>query len=530
MSHAEPSFSADSAEDSRGLRCLSLDKHYPGVHALKSLDFEAAPGRVHAVIGENGAGKSTFIRLVAGSEKPDSGTIELFGDPLEADSPIASLRSGVGVAYQELSLMPDLTVAENIWLPHLEEMALAPVRRSQLTRATEELFDWMEAPFVSPAARVRQLSIAQRHVVEIVAAAASKPRLLILDEATAALSANEAAWALGLARRFASMGSLVLFVSHRLAEIRVVADDVTVLRDGARILTRQLTSITDDEMVEAMLGRRPDFMFPPAINPPRESVVLSVRDLRVGHRVRDVSFDMREGEILGLGGIEGQGQSEVLSSLFGLLPYQGEVRVVGRLERISSPRKAMKVGLTLIPEDRRLQGLLMERPIRHNTSLSILRTISTLPGVIRRTYEKGLVERELSGVNARYASIEDRVETLSGGNQQKVVVAKLLLTQNRILLFNDLTRGIDVGSKASIFELARKLTAEGYSIIMYSSEAQELVHMCDRVIVMTRGTLSTTLEGDEITEEAIVRSAFQGAVDSTGSAFEDAPVEKETEW
>jgi ribose transport system ATP-binding protein len=308
----------------------------------------------------------------------------------------------------------------------------------------------------------------------------------------------------------AEENKLVLFITHRLDEARGVADRVTIWRRGKDILTGAMSSFTDGEIVEAMLGRKPQLLYPAAKSYPKETTVLSVKDLTVSHRLKKISFDLKEGEILGVGGLQGQGQSTLLLTLFGMHPYTGKIEVSGKACNIRSPHDAFKagIGLALVPEDRRVQGLLLTKSIADNLSLPILSKITNRFGLLSDALEKRMINRAIELLKIKAHSPEQLVTTLSGGNQQKVVVAKLLLVGAKVLLFLDLTRGIDVGTKAEIFQLARDLTADGYSIVMYSSENQELIHMCDRVMVLNEGKLAAILQGSDLTEEAIMHAAF----------------------
>jgi ribose transport system ATP-binding protein len=491
------------------LRCHGLRKAFPGVVALKGLEFSARAGRVHAILGENGAGKSTLIKGLAGSVPFDEGTVELFGEPATIRTPLDARRIGIEVAYQELSGIADLSVARSIWLRRGSAGGLRRLSARALRRRTLALYDRLGAPRIDPDRLVRHLSIAERQVVEVISSLATDPRVVILDEATASLPADETRWVLELARRLAGEGKLVLFISHRLPEIRQVADDVTVLRDGEWVLTSAMSDVADDQLVEAMLGRKPQRLYPPSLSAPGAAVSLRVENLSSGGRLAGVSFDLHEGEIIGVGGLEGQGQSALLYALFGLAPSRGSIIVGGERVTIRSPRQAFRagVGLALVPEDRRREGLIGSKSVRENIALPMLDHL-TRGGLLSGALEEELVRKAIDRMNIRASSLEQPVMTLSGGNQQKVVIAKLLMLGTRILLFHDLTRGIDVGTKAQIFGLFRELAASGHSILFYSSDNQELVHMCDRVLVLSRGRVAAELRGEDLTEARILRAAF----------------------
>ena len=501
------------------LECVALSKRYPGVIALDNLDFVGEAGTVHAVLGENGAGKSTFIKTLAGTVRPDGGSIRLFGEPVDLRSVRDARRKGIGVAFQELSLIPDLSVGQNIWLNRGDSLRpLQTLRDRDLDRRTEELCARVKAPAIDARRKIKELSIAARHVVEILSALASEPRVLVLDEATAALPAAETEWALGLASDYAKRGALVLFISHRLHECREIAERFTVLRRGQAIRSGSLADASDDEIIEDMLGRKPRMLYPAHGKPPSAEKLLSVRGMSVRNELHDLSFDLHVGEILGLGGLEGQGQSSLLLSLFGMRSYHGQVEVAGQSVRLRSPKDAFEagVGLALVPEDRRYQGLHLDKSIRENIALPILSKIARF-GFVLPSQDARIARDAVKSLEIKVSSVEQPARTLSGGNQQKVVVAKLLAVGAKILLFNDLTRGIDVGTKAEIFHLTRDLADKGHAILFYSSENQELVNMCDRIMVLRGGALAAMLDGADRTEERILHAAF-GLASSTAAA------------
>jgi ribose transport system ATP-binding protein len=491
------------------LKCVALTKAYPGVVALDGLDFEAEAGTIHAVLGENGAGKSTFIKSLGGTVRPDSGSIAIDGAPVAMASVRDARRLGIGVAYQELSLVPDLTVGQNIWLDKLGRNPLGLVGGRATTRRTEELLARLGAPSIDPRRKVKDLSIAARHVVEIVSSVATNPRILVLDEATAALPAAEARWALELAQRLAAQGTLVLFISHRLHECREIASRFTVLRRGKAIRSAAFADLRDEEIIEDMLGRKPRALYPPAVTPPRREPLLEVAHLHVADALHDVSLDLHAGEILGLGGLEGQGQSALMLALFGMQPCRGEIRVGGVPVQIRSPKQAFAagVGLALVPEDRRYQGLHLDKSVRDNIALPVLSRLGRF-GFIGRRRETSLAQQMAGELSIKLTSVDQPVRTLSGGNQQKVVIAKLLSVGAKILLFHDLTRGIDVGTKAEVFHLMRDLAAKGHAILFYSSENQELVNMCDRVLVLRGGRSMGTIAAASLSEERILQAAM----------------------
>jgi ribose transport system ATP-binding protein len=490
------------------LEARGITKRFGGVVALQDVDFEASRGEVHALIGENGAGKSTFIKVVTGAVRPDAGELRLFGEQLHLRTPRQARQRGVAAVFQELSLVPDLTVAENVWFRRETLTAVATISRRALRRRTRDLFERLRFPPIDPDREVRGLSVAERQLVEVAKAVASDPRVLVLDEATSALAPREVRWLLGLARRLAEDGLLVIYISHRLAEVREVADRITVFRNGRNVVTRRRNEATEDEIVASMLGRRLERLYPDKVVTRREAVSLSVHDLGFGHRLRRVDLDLHEGEILGVGGLQGQGQLELFLSLFGVLHASGRVEVAGEPVRLTSPRAALAagIGLALVPEDRQNEGLLLPKSVRENITLAVSRRFAR-HGLLDLRQERALVREAIRQLNIVLASEEQPAGSLSGGNQQKVVIAKLLLTRARVLLLYDLTRGVDVGTKGEIFELMRRLAAEGYAILFFSTDLQELIHVADRVAVMSDGTFTAVLEGPALTEEGILRAS-----------------------
>jgi ribose transport system ATP-binding protein len=494
------------------LEARDVSKHFDGIVALDHVDFDANAGEVHALIGENGAGKSTFIKILTGAVRPDEGDVRLFGEPFDARNPRHAKRLGVAAVFQELSLVPDLTVAENIWFRREQRTPLGTISRRALRRHTRALLERLRFPQLDPERGVRGLSVAERQLVEVAKAVAGEPRVLILDEATSALSPKEVAWLLGLARRLAEEGLLVIYISHRLAEVREVADQVTVFRNGRNVGTRDGAAVSEDEVVSLMLGRQLERLYPDKVATATDRVALGVHQLAFGHRLRGVDLDVYEGEIVGVGGLQGQGQLELFLALFGVLRASGRITVGGTPVRIHSPRDALRagIGLALVPEDRQNQGLLPPKSVRENLTLAVAHRFARY-GLLDLRQERALVRDAVRQLNIVLATPEQPVASLSGGNQQKVVIAKLLLTKARILLLYDLTRGVDVATKGEIFHLMRDLAAQGYAVLFFSTDIQELVHVADRVAVLADGRVSALLEGDAITEEAIIRASIVSA-------------------
>ena len=379
------------------LQASSVSKRFGGVAALSGADFAARSGEVHALLGENGAGKSTFIQILAGSIRADAGTILLNERPYRATNPRQAHHAGISAVFQELSLIPDLTVAQNIWFRHEPLSMFRKVRKKALRQRTADLFDRFHVPAPRHDIEVRRLTLAERQVVEIAKALARSPSVLILDEATSALPPRETEWLLKISRDLARNGMLVIFISHRLAEVRQVADQVTVFRNGKTVASHAIGEVSDDEIITEMLGRHLDRLYPERIPTSTENVVLKTRELSAGTRLSGVDLDLYEGEVLGVAGLQGHGQRELFQSLFGVLRARGEIELRGKPADIRSPRQALSpsLGLAMVPEDRRQQGLLLSKSIRENLTLSVIPRFSRL-GVLDSAKERQLVDEMIS--------------------------------------------------------------------------------------------------------------------------------------
>jgi ribose transport system ATP-binding protein len=485
-------------------------KRYGGVRALQDANLAVEAGRIHAVLGENGAGKSTLIKVMAGVVQPDEGRLLLDGAPVSFASPAAANAAGIVCIFQELSLIPDLPVADNISISDPPRRFGLIDRRAQRRRA-EEALARAGAEDIHPLALVKDLSLSRRQMVEIAKALARRPRFLILDEATSALTAADVTKVVAMLERLRADGLALVYISHRMHEIAELADECTVFRNGRSVASYAAGTKTDDEVVELMIGREVSHAFPPkpgvaADAPPR----LDVRALRWGERLRDISFTLRAGEVIGLGGLDGQGQRELLLALFGVLSGTGgELLVDGRPVRITGPHAAKRaeVGMALIPEDRKTEGLMLPMSVRDNLSFAALGRFSRA-GVVDRRAETDAVARVMKLLAVRSDGTEPAAGSLSGGNQQKLVIGKWLLTEPRIILLNDPTRGIDVGTKQEIYALLRRLADQGAAILFYSTDYDELIGCCDRVLVMVEGAVRRELVGAQITERALISSAL----------------------
>lgn len=492
-------------------RMEGISKRYGGVRALEAAELTVTAGRIHAILGENGAGKSTLIKIMAGVVSPDEGRMLLDGREVSFASPAEANRAGIVSIFQELSLISDLSVADNIVLFDPPKR-FGMIDRRRQRRIAEEALARAGAEDIHPMALIKDLPLSRRQMVEIAKALARKPRILILDEATSALTAADVAKVFSVLKRLRSEGLALLYISHRMHEIAELADECTVFRNGRNVASYKAGAKTDNEVVELMIGREYSHVFPP--KPQMLSAaakpVLECRNLSWAERLRDICFSVRAGEVVGLGGLDGQGQRELLLALFGVLRgCGGEVLVDGRQVSLASPGQASSdgIGMALIPEDRKTEGLMLPMSVRENLSFASLDRISRR-GVIDRAAEEKLVDEMVRLLAIRAGSLDMPVGGLSGGNQQKVVIAKWLMRQPRIILLNDPTRGIDVGTKQEMYQLLRRLADAGAAILFYSTDYDELIGCCDRVLVLYDGAIKRELVGAEITERALIATAL----------------------
>ncbi|MEJ8570930.1 sugar ABC transporter ATP-binding protein [Microbaculum marinum] len=492
-------------------RMEGISKRYGGVHALEKAELAVEAGRIHALLGENGAGKSTLIKVMSGVVAPDEGRMTLDGREIAFDSPAAANRAGIVCIFQELSLIPDLSVADNIAISN-PPTRFGLIDRRRQRRIAEDALARAGAEDIHPRALVKDLPLSRRQMVEIAKALARDPRILILDEATSALTQADVTRIFDVLKRLRADGLALLYISHRMHEITELADDCTVFRNGRNVATYLAGTKTDNEVVEMMIGREYSHIFPakPETADMRKPPVLEVRNLSWNDRVKDISFAVRPGEVVGLGGLDGQGQRELLLALFGVLRgVTGDLIIDGKPTTISSPRfaKSERVGMALIPEDRKTEGLMLPMSVRDNLSFATLDRLSR-GGIIDTAAEHAKIEEMIRLLAIRTAGTGIPVGALSGGNQQKVVIAKWLMRGPRIILLNDPTRGIDVGTKQEIYQLLRRLADAGDAIIFYSTDYDELIGCCDRVLVLYDGAVKRELIGDGITEHALVASAL----------------------
>jgi ribose transport system ATP-binding protein len=490
-------------------RMEGISKRYGGVRALQEAELTVHAGRVHAILGENGAGKSTLIKVMSGVVAPDEGRMLLDGRPVTFANPAAANAAGIVCIFQELSLIPDLSVADNIVISN-PPTRFGMIDRSAQNRIAVEALQRAGGGDIDPREIVQNLPLSRRQIVEIAKALARRPRVLILDEATSALTAADVTTVFGVLKRLRDEGIALLYISHRMHEIAELADDCTVFRNGRNVATYKAGTRSDSEVVELMIGREYTHKFPtrPKFAASAAPPVLETRQLTWAPRLNGISLTMRAGEVVGLGGLDGQGQRELLLALFGVLRgVTGEVLIDGKPATLGSPRTAKALEMALIPEDRKTEGLMLPMSVRDNLSFASLGQFSK-GGMIDRAAEDTAVAQMIRLLEIRTDGTGALAGSLSGGNQQKIVIAKWLMTKPRIILLNDPTRGIDVGTKQEIYALLRRLADAGAAILLYSTDYDELIGCCDRVLVFYDGAVKRELVGDEITERALIASAL----------------------
>jgi ABC-type sugar transport system ATPase subunit len=462
-------------------------REFPGTVALDGVDLQVRRGETHALVGENGAGKSTLMSIIAGLDAGYTGQVLLDGEEVRLDSPRRATELGIALIQQEPSLVPDMTVAENIFLGHEPQTRHGLVDRKRMERDSAALLERLGLR-LSPSTTVASLTLARRQLVEITKGMARKPSLLILDEPTSSLSQKEVDELFAVVRSLSAAGTTVIYISHRLAEVFALADTITVLRDGSCVATRPAGRWTEPDVVRAMVGRDLSRLYP-RTDRTRGAAVLEVRNLGRDGAFEDVSFTLHAGEILGLSGLVGAGRTELAQALFGLEPAdRGEVRVDGRAIHVRNPADAIRSGIALVPEDRRTRGFVGLMSVQHNVSLPSLASLSRWQW-IRRQRERDEVQRIGAAMGIRRGIDNHAASTLSGGNQQKVVLAKWLLNPPRVLIVDEPTRGIDVGAKAEIHALIDRLAGQGLGVLLISSELPEVMGMSDRILVMRGGRL-----------------------------------------
>jgi ribose transport system ATP-binding protein len=496
------------------IEMMGIEKRFPGVHALRNVKFDLRPGEVHALMGENGAGKSTLMKILSGVYTRDEGQVRLNGQEVNFATPRAAQDAGIGIIHQELSLMNDLSVAQNIFVGREPRRMGFIIDDRQMVRNAARLFADMKVT-IDPERHVQGLSIAKQQMIEIAKVLSHDSEVLVMDEPTAALNAREIDELFRIIRQLREAGKGIVYISHKMDEIRRISDRVTVMRDGQTIATQDTAETSLEQIISMMVGRalvQEQVQIPDLDAAP---VALEVRGLTRGREIRDVSFTLRKGEILGFAGLMGAGRTEVARAIFGADPLeQGEIYVNGVRTRIRSPVDAVRAGIGYLPEDRKHFGLALPMSVRDNIALTSFDKFMRAGGLLDESAMADVAKESIRTLDIRTPSDGQEVRLLSGGNQQKIVIAKWLLRDCEVLIFDEPTRGIDVGAKAEIYKLLNNLAADGRAIIMISSELPEILRLSHRIAVMCEGRLTGILSGGRSTQEEIMALATRTSSDT----------------
>ncbi len=479
-----------------------ISKSFVGVRVLEDVSFDVRPGEVHALLGENGAGKSTLIKIMAGVHAPDSGEIHVDGAAARFANPGQAVKAGIAIVYQELLLFPELTVAENIFINHAPRLSWGGLDWSAMRARARQLLDELDSHHLDVDAKVATLSVANRQRVEIAKALSQNARVVVMDEPTASLAEADVKQLMAIVHGLRARGVGIVYVTHKLPEVFALADRVTVLRDGKHVATKPITEVNERNLVSMMVGRSIDQLFPKA-EAKLGDPLLELRHVSCGRMVRDISFTLRSGEILGVAGLVGSGRTELALTIFGLTPAEsGEILIAGKPVKIASPRAARNLGVGYVPEDRGLQGLIRPQTIAENIALTVLDKLARW-FIVDQRKEGNLARDFISKLGIRAQGPNQAARQLSGGNQQKVVLAKWLAAEPRILIMDEPTRGIDVGAKSEIHALMSRLAQNGLAILMISSELPEVLGMSDRILVMNGGRIVGEIDRADATSETV---------------------------
>lgn len=497
--------------NSPAIEMRGIEKSFGTNPVLKNVDFSVTVGEVHALAGENGAGKSTLMKILQGVYQKDAGEILVSGQVTEIEDTFAARRAGIGMVFQEFSLIPSLTVAQNIFLTN-EPTKFGLIDDAKAKALALGIFKEMEVE-VDPSRTVESMPTALWQLTEIAKALAQNAKVLIMDEPTASLAKHEAEGLFALIERLKAKGIAIVYISHRMDEIYRIADRITVLRDGSRVLTESLKKVSPEQIVEAIVGRKSaaHLVHKSRADKIASKIALDVKNLSSGPKLQNVSLQLRRGEILGLAGLMGSGRTELVNTLFGILkPTSGTISINGKLVDISSPKRAIDNRIALVPEDRRSQGLVLDHPVTENLTLPLLDDLKS-SGLLSKKKIAVKSKEIIDQFDIKLAHPSIRVSSLSGGNQQKVVIGKWLGTNPEILLMDEPTAGVDIGTKSEILDLVRRIADSGKSVILVSSELPELLSVSDRILVLKDGHVSKSLNRDEIPSEEFLQLAIQGA-------------------
>lgn len=489
------------------LEMKGITKRFGKVTALHDVSLQIKPGEVHALVGENGAGKSTLMKILSGAYTKDEGSIIVDGKEVNIDGSRSSMDLGIAIIYQEFMLAPDLTVAENIFIDRLSS-GRGAINWPKLRRDAKEQLEKLGFDDINPNAKCGSLSVAYQQVVEICKCLARNARVLVFDEPTAVLTFKEVRKLFEIIKRLREEGVSIVYISHRMEEIFELSDRITVLKDGGYVTTINTEDIDQQRLVNLMVGREMKDMFPPR-HAEIGDVVLKAENIQAGKMVNGVSFEVHAGEVLGFYGLVGAGRTETMRAIFGADKKEsGQVWYFGQEVNWKSPKQAVNDAFGLLPEDRKKQGLLLEQSIRMNTTLASLKKKIAPKGLINHRKEKELVKQQLASIQTKYGDTEDNANTLSGGNQQKIALAKWMTADCKCIVFDEPTRGVDVGAKVEIFNVMNSLAESGVAIIMISSEMPEVIGMCDRVEVMRNGKITGELQKSELSEDRLIAFAM----------------------
>ena len=482
-----------------------ISKQFAAIEVLRDVDLDLMRGEIHALLGENGAGKSTFAKILAGVHRPTRGTLALNGQPVDIPNPIVAQKLGITLIHQEPISFPDLSVAENLVLGRTAGSPLGRVPWGEMTREARRYMDLLGVK-IDVTKPMRGLSIADQQMVEIARALASDSRLIIMDEPTAPLTPKEVETLFTIARRLRDEGRTIIFISHRLEEVRALCDRVTIFRDGNKVATESIANLSDADIIRQMIGR-PLREYMKKQGTTIGEVALKVDNLTSPGLFTDISFEVRKGEIVGLGGLVGAGRTDVARAIFGVAPAaSGSVAINGKPVTIREPSQAIDLGLAYVSEDRAVSGIFRTLSVEENITAAVPKQIAP-GGVIRRAVEKALASDSVRKLRIRLASMRQPIGELSGGNQQKAILARWLLTNPSVLILDEPTRGIDIGVKAEFYEMIGELAAGGHAVLLISSELPELLALCDRVLVMSEGRLTANIPRAEATQESIMNAA-----------------------